>query len=155
VFANTAGLGAKQIGAVARETHLSEENAFSDPGKKSPVRPMGRNLRQNAAAEVRRRTRSGNDREVDGLNVTEIDASHPIQNLPTKRPKRIDVPRGLRAIRVDWNAAAEYFAGGNQQHLFYFLTPGTECSWVQERKLSLRTQDPATDSAASSPISRL
>lgn len=97
--------------------------------------------------------------KLTGLDVTEIDVRHPIQNVSTGRPNLIVVLKSLRAIRalrVDWNAVAEYFASGDRQRSFYFLTPETESGGrFHARKLTPRTEDPATGSAAGSAIAWL
>jgi trans-2,3-dihydro-3-hydroxyanthranilate isomerase len=64
--------------------------------------------------------------------------------------------KAIRAIRVDWNAVADYFAQGDKARSFYFLTPETESdARFHARKLTPRTEDPVTGSAAGSAIAWL
>jgi trans-2,3-dihydro-3-hydroxyanthranilate isomerase len=94
-----------------------------------------------------------------GLPVGDMDTRHPIQNVSTGRPNLIVVVKSLRALqslRVDWNAATEYFAGGDRARSFYFLTAEAEAgARFRARKLTPRTEDPVTGSAAGSAISWL
>jgi trans-2,3-dihydro-3-hydroxyanthranilate isomerase len=64
--------------------------------------------------------------------------------------------RAMRALRVDWNGVADYFASGDKARSFYFLTEETEDGGkYHARKLTPRTEDPVTGSAAGSAIAWL
>jgi len=94
-----------------------------------------------------------------GLPIADLDTTHPIQNVSTGRPNLIVVLKTLkaiRALRIDWNATADYFASGDKARSFYFLTPETETgARYHARKLTPRTEDPVTGSAAGSAIAWL
>lgn len=94
-----------------------------------------------------------------GLAVDDLDPRHPIQNVSTGRPNLIVLLKSLRALRaarVDWNQAREYFAAGDKARGFYFLTSETERGGTfQARKLTPTTEDPVTGSAAGSAIAYL
>ncbi|MBI2689685.1 MAG: PhzF family phenazine biosynthesis protein [Acidobacteria bacterium] len=97
---------------------------------------------------------------LTGLALSAIDTTYPIQNVSTGRPNLIVMVKDLAAIRsiqVDWPAVAAYFAGGEKQRSFYFLTPQTESAEARfhARKLTPRTEDPVTGSAAGSAIAWL
>jgi trans-2,3-dihydro-3-hydroxyanthranilate isomerase len=77
----------------------------------------------------------------------------PILNVSTGRPNLIVMFKKLATVKTlqpDWARIREYFAAGDHQRGFYFLTPETETSGAQyhARKLTPRTEDPATGSAA-------
>jgi trans-2,3-dihydro-3-hydroxyanthranilate isomerase len=77
----------------------------------------------------------------------------PILNVSTGRPNLIVMFKKLatvKALRPDWAGIHDYFAGGDAQRGFYFLTPETETRGARyhARKLTPRTEDPATGSAA-------
>ena len=56
----------------------------------------------------------------------------------------------------DWSAVTDYFTAGDTARGFYFLTPETERGGkFHARKLSVRTEDPVTGSAAGSAIAWL
>lgn len=97
--------------------------------------------------------------KLTGLDAADIDPRYPIQNVSTGRPNLIVLVRSLRAIRsvrINWPAVQEYFAGGDVQRSFYFLTAETEAGVrYHARKLTPRTEDPVTGSAAGSAIAWL
>ncbi len=89
------------------------------------------------------------------LNVTPADFLNdaPIMNVSTGRPNLIVMFKKLatiKALQPDWPRIRDYFAGGDHQRGFYFLTPETTSSTARyhARKLTPRTEDPATGSAA-------
>jgi trans-2,3-dihydro-3-hydroxyanthranilate isomerase len=94
-----------------------------------------------------------------GLPVTEIDTRQPVQTVSTGRPNLIVLLKSLRALqalRMDWMAVNEYLADGDRTRGFYFLTPETERGGrFRARKLTARTEDPVTGSAAGSAIAWL
>lgn len=94
-----------------------------------------------------------------GLPLSDLDTRHPIQNVSTGRPNLIVMLKSLkaiRALRIDWNAVADYFAAGDKARSFYFLTAETENgARYHARKLTPRTEDPVTGSAAGSAIAWL
>jgi trans-2,3-dihydro-3-hydroxyanthranilate isomerase len=88
------------------------------------------------------------------LNVSAADflANAPILNVSTGRPNLIVMFKKLATIKTlqpDWPRIREYFAAGDRQRGFYFLTTETEASGARyhARKLTPRTEDPATGSA--------
>ncbi len=94
-----------------------------------------------------------------GLPLSDLDTRYAIQNVSTGRPNLIvmlKTLKAIRALRIDWNAATSYFASGDKERSFYFLTPETETgARYHARKLTPRTEDPATGSAAGSAIAWL
>lgn len=89
------------------------------------------------------------------LNVSPADllTNAPILNVSTGRPNLIVMFKKLAAIKAlqpDWARIRQYFAAGDRQRGFYFLTPETETPTARyhARKLTPRTEDPATGSAA-------
>ncbi len=86
-----------------------------------------------------------------GLPISDLDTSHPIQSVSTGRPNLIVMLKSLKAIhalKIDWNAAKDL--------AFYFLTPEAETgATYHARKLTPRTEDPVTGSAAGSAIAWL
>lgn len=97
--------------------------------------------------------------KLAGLPVTDLDSRYPIQNVSTGRPNLLVMVKSLKAIqavRVDWKAVGEYFATGDRARSFYFLTAETEAGGrYHARKLTPRTEDPVTGSAAGSAIAWL
>jgi trans-2,3-dihydro-3-hydroxyanthranilate isomerase len=89
------------------------------------------------------------------LNVSPADllSDAPILNVSTGRPNLIVMFKKLATVKKlqpDWPRIREYFAAGDAQRGFYFLTPETETQSAKyhARKLTPRTEDPATGSAA-------
>jgi trans-2,3-dihydro-3-hydroxyanthranilate isomerase len=89
------------------------------------------------------------------LNVSPNDflSEAPIWNVSTGRPNLIVMCKKLatiKALKPDWPRIHDYFAAGDPQRGFYFLTPEVETSTARyhARKLTPRTEDPATGSAA-------
>ena len=89
------------------------------------------------------------------LNVdpAEFLPNAPILNVSTGRPNLVVMFKKLaivKALHPDWVRVHDYFAGGDTQRGFYFLTPETETANAKyhARKLTPRTEDPATGSAA-------
>jgi len=89
------------------------------------------------------------------LNVSPDDflSGAPILNISTGRPNLIVMLKKLATVKTlqpDWARVREYFAAGDRQRGFYFLTPETESTSARyhARKLTPRTEDPATGSAA-------
>lgn len=88
------------------------------------------------------------------LNVpaTEFVRGAPILNVSTGRPNLIVMFKNLATVKTlqpDWAAVHKYFSNGDAQRGFYFLTPETEtAAKYHARKLTPRTEDPATGSAA-------
>jgi trans-2,3-dihydro-3-hydroxyanthranilate isomerase len=89
------------------------------------------------------------------LNVSPADllSGAPISNVSTGRPNLIVMFKNLaamKALQPDWSRIREYFAAGDHQRGFYFLTPETEAPGTRyhARKLTPRNEDPATGSAA-------
>jgi trans-2,3-dihydro-3-hydroxyanthranilate isomerase len=89
------------------------------------------------------------------LNVSPTDllSDAPILNISTGRPNLIVMFKKFAAIKTlqpDWARIREYFAAGDHQRGFYFLTPETETPTARyhARKLVPRGEDPATGSAA-------
>jgi trans-2,3-dihydro-3-hydroxyanthranilate isomerase len=89
------------------------------------------------------------------LNVSTSDflKDAPILNVSTGRPNLIVMFTKLatvKTLRPDWARIGEYFAGGDAHRGFYFLTPETETAGAKyhARKLTARTEDPVTGSAA-------
>lgn len=77
----------------------------------------------------------------------------PIPNISTGRPNLIVMLKHLatvKALEPDWPRIHEYFAAGDHERGFYFLTPETETPGARyhARKLTPRNEDPATGSAA-------
>ena len=77
----------------------------------------------------------------------------PILNISTGRPNLVVLFSKLatiKALQPDWPRIHEYFAKGDRQRGFYFLTPETETPGARyhARKLTPRSEDPATGSAA-------
>lgn len=77
----------------------------------------------------------------------------PILNVSTGRPNLILMFKKLatvKALKPDWAAIKDYFSRGDTQRGFYFLTTETETATAKyhARKLTPRTEDPATGSAA-------
>lgn len=94
-----------------------------------------------------------------GLPAGELDTRHPIQNVSTGRPNLVVLLKSLgalKALRLDWTAVNDYFAAGDKARSFYFLTAETERGGrFRARKLTPRTEDPVTGSAAGSAIAWL
>jgi len=89
------------------------------------------------------------------LNVSPEDflSDAPILNISTGRPNLIVMFQKMATVKTlqpDWARIREYFAAGDHQRGFYFLTPETETTGARyhARKLTPRTEDPATGSAA-------
>lgn len=90
------------------------------------------------------------------LNVSPSDflPDSPIANISTGRPNLIVMFKSLAAIQSlapDWPRIKRYFASGDIQRGFYFLTPETTAPGAARyhaRKLTPRAEDPATGSAA-------
>jgi trans-2,3-dihydro-3-hydroxyanthranilate isomerase len=77
----------------------------------------------------------------------------PVVNVSTGRPNLIVMLKSLavlKALDPDWAAVRQYLASGDHQRGFYFLTPQTETPGARfhARKLTPRTEDPVTGSAA-------
>lgn len=77
----------------------------------------------------------------------------PILNISTGRPNLIVMFKKvatMKTLQPDWPRIREYFAVGDHQRGFYFLTPETETASARyhARKLTPRNEDPATGSAA-------
>jgi trans-2,3-dihydro-3-hydroxyanthranilate isomerase len=77
----------------------------------------------------------------------------PVLNISTGRPNLLVMLKNLatvKALQPDWPRIREYFAGGDHERGFYFLTPETETpnARYHARKLTPRNEDPATGSAA-------
>lgn len=94
-----------------------------------------------------------------GLRESDIDSRFPIQNVSTGRPNLIVMLKdraALRSLQVDWKGVEAYFANGDKQRSFYFLTPDAPAGTrFEARKLTPRVEDPATGSAAGSAIAWL
>ena len=89
------------------------------------------------------------------LNLAPADflSDAPIVNVSTGRPNLIVLIKKLstvKALKPNWPRIREYFAAGDAQRGFYFLTPETETDGAKyhARKLTPRTEDAATGSAA-------
>lgn len=87
------------------------------------------------------------------LTVADLVSDAPIVNVSTGRPNLIVMLKKLstlKALKPDWPRIHDYFANGDAQRGFYFLTQETETAGAQyhARKLTPRTEDPATGSAA-------
>lgn len=87
------------------------------------------------------------------ISVEQLASGAPILNVSTGRPNLIVMLKrlaALKALKPDWARIRDYFAGGDTQRGFYFLTQETESPTAQyhARKLTPRTEDPATGSAA-------
>ena len=94
--------------------------------------------------------------KLTGLRVNDIDTRYPIQNVSTGRPNLIVLVKtreALAGVRVDWPAVERYFAGGDRQRSFYFLT--ADGAGFEARKLTPRVEDPVTGSAAGAAIAWL
>jgi trans-2,3-dihydro-3-hydroxyanthranilate isomerase len=88
-----------------------------------------------------------------GLQAEDFDTQYPVQNLSTGRPNLIVMLKSLAALgkaSVNWQAAAQYFAGGDKQRGFYLLTREVLDSKarVHARKPTRGGDDPATGAAA-------
>lgn len=92
------------------------------------------------------------------LGVSEGDLQPvPIQNVSTGRPNLLVLfhrLKPLQALKPNWPAITEYFASGDRQRGFYFLTTEVEDKRARfhARKLSARAEDPVTGSAAGCAI---
>lgn len=80
-------------------------------------------------------------------------ADAPVVNVSTGRPNLIVMLKSLRVLKSlepDWALIRRYFEPGDRQRGFYFLTPETETAGARfhARKLTPRTEDPVTGSAA-------
>jgi trans-2,3-dihydro-3-hydroxyanthranilate isomerase len=87
------------------------------------------------------------------IRPDDIAADAPVVNVSTGRPNLIVMLKSLavlKALDPDWSAIHQYLAAGDRQRGFYFLTPETETSGARfhARKLTPRTEDPVTGSAA-------
>lgn len=87
------------------------------------------------------------------VSATEFVRNAPILNVSTGRPNLIVMFKNLATVKTlqpDWPAIHKYFASSDPQRGFYFLTPETQTPGAQyhARKLTPRTEDPATGSAA-------
>ena len=87
------------------------------------------------------------------VSTAEFLEDAPISNVSTGRPNLIVMFKKLasvKALKPDWAAIKDYFSSGDAQRGFYFLTPETETPSAKyhARKLTPRTEDPATGSAA-------
>jgi trans-2,3-dihydro-3-hydroxyanthranilate isomerase len=87
------------------------------------------------------------------VSTEEFVSNAPILNVSTGRPNLIVTFKKLatiKALQPDWARVREYFSAGDHQRGFYFLTPETESATARyhARKLTPRTEDPATGSAA-------
>jgi trans-2,3-dihydro-3-hydroxyanthranilate isomerase len=89
------------------------------------------------------------------LNISTADllSDAPILNVSTGRPNLLVMFKKIatiKALQPDWPRIREYFATGDRQRGFYFLTPETTTPTARyhARKLTPRTEDPATGSAA-------
>jgi len=85
--------------------------------------------------------------------TTDLLGGAPILNISTGRPNLIVMFKNLatvKALQPDWPRIREYFAAGDHERGFYFLTPETETAGARyhARKLTPRNEDPATGSAA-------
>jgi trans-2,3-dihydro-3-hydroxyanthranilate isomerase len=85
--------------------------------------------------------------------TTDLLGGAPILNISTGRPNLIVMFKTLatvKALQPDWPRIREYFATGDHERGFYFLTPETETPGARyhARKLTPRNEDPATGSAA-------
>ncbi len=94
------------------------------------------------------------------LNVTVADfvPGLPIVDVSTGRPNLIVLFKSLKTVKSlnpDWNQIRDYF-GANQRG-FYFLTPETDspAAKFHARKLTSRTEDPVTGSAAGCAVAFL
>jgi trans-2,3-dihydro-3-hydroxyanthranilate isomerase len=97
--------------------------------------------------------------KLTGLRESDIDSRFPIQNVSTGRPNLIVLVKdraAIRSLQIDWRAVGNYFANGDKQRSFYFLTPDAPTgARFEARKLTPRVEDPATGSAAGSAIAWL
>ena len=89
---------------------------------------------------------------IIGLSEPDFDAAYPIRNISTGRPNLIVMLKSLDAVKraqVDWPAALRYFASGDKQRGFYFLTRETlaKTARVHARKPTRLGDDPVTGSA--------
>ena len=87
------------------------------------------------------------------ISATDLLSDAPIVNVSTGRPNLLVMLKKLatiKALQPDWARIREYFAGGDHQRGFYFLTPETESGGARfhARKLTQRNEDPATGAAA-------
>ncbi len=87
------------------------------------------------------------------IAVSDLLADAPIVNVSTGRPNLLVMFKELATIQTlqpDWRQIREYFAAGDKQRGFYFLTPEVASSTARfhARKLTPRGEDPATGSAA-------
>jgi trans-2,3-dihydro-3-hydroxyanthranilate isomerase len=85
--------------------------------------------------------------------TTDLLGGAPILNISTGRPNLIVMFKSIatvKALQPDWARIREYFAAGDHERGFYFLTPETETPGARyhARKLTPRNEDPATGSAA-------
>jgi trans-2,3-dihydro-3-hydroxyanthranilate isomerase len=85
--------------------------------------------------------------------TTDLLGGAPILSVSTGRPNLIVMLKKLatmKALQPDWPLIREYFAPGDHERGFYFLTPETETAGAcyHARKLTPRNEDPATGSAA-------
>jgi trans-2,3-dihydro-3-hydroxyanthranilate isomerase len=91
--------------------------------------------------------------QLFNIDAADILPNAPILNVSTGRPNLIVVLKKLATIQrlhPDWAHIHDYFASGDPQRGFYFLTPETQTAGFKyhARKLTPRTEDPATGSAA-------
>jgi trans-2,3-dihydro-3-hydroxyanthranilate isomerase len=88
-----------------------------------------------------------------GVSPTEFLNDAPIVNVSTGRPNLIVLLKKratVNQLQPDWPRIRAYFSAGDHARGFYFLTPETENNSARyhARKLTPRTEDPATGSAA-------
>jgi trans-2,3-dihydro-3-hydroxyanthranilate isomerase len=94
------------------------------------------------------------------VRLEDLVAEAPVVNVSTGRPNLIVMLKSLRVLKAlepDWPAIRAYFAAGDKQRGFYFLTAETESAGAKfhARKLSARSEDPVTGSAAGCAVAYL
>ena len=87
-----------------------------------------------------------------GLDVGDIDASVPLQNVSTGRPNVMVMLRTRAAVKraaLDWRGLDAYFASGNRERGIYLMTRDVEQSSANfhARKPTRVGDDPVTGSA--------
>lgn len=87
------------------------------------------------------------------IRPEDLMADAPVVNISTGRPNLIVMVKSLAVLRSldpDWASIRAYFSSGDRQRGFYFLTRETEAAGAKfhARKLTPRTEDPVTGSAA-------
>ena len=95
-----------------------------------------------------------------GLNVEDIDAALPLENVSTGRPNVLVMIKERGAVRrasFDWRNLDAYFAAGDRERGVYLLTRDVELPSAQfhARKVTKAGDDPVTGSAAGCAIAWL